>query len=285
MIASTASTARAARLRGACASLLCLRMMSIFPSEDGGQRAAAEPRVKLPLESAQPPALVGFYSVYDDLASEDALASMADGGPTASIFSATMVLRADGQTSRGSEFPGGSWAAAERDGRVRLSMTLRAGRARAEERRYDGLVLEFEAPPDFDDDGEAPPPPDAAGEAGGSGRTELRVVGEVSRWSTADAAAPRQLGEPKPFSMVGIEVDRTTLTPTIKPRAQELDPAEVRRQQEWQRVRDRSEADALRQVLNDVRELKAEGVSADELAERMRPGDDAFVDPDDDRLP
>ena len=151
--------ARAARLRGACASLLCLRMMSIFPSEDGGQRAAAEPRVKLPLESAQPPALVGFYSVYDDLASEDALASMADGGPTASIFSATMVLRADGQTSRGSEFPGGSWAAAERDGRVRLSMTLRAGRARAEERRYDGLVLEFEAPPDFDDDGEAPPPP------------------------------------------------------------------------------------------------------------------------------
>ena len=36
-------------------------------------------------------------------------------------------------------------------------------------------------------------------------------------------------GEPKPFSMVGIEVDRTTLTPTIKPRAQELDPAEVRR--------------------------------------------------------
>ena len=63
-----------------------------------------------------------------------------------------------------------------------------------------------------------------------------------------------------------------------------LDPAEVRRQQEWQRVRDRSEADALRQVLNDVRELKAEGVSADELAERMRPGDDAFVDPDDDRL-
>ena len=280
---ATASTARAARLRGACASLLCLRMMSIFPSEDGGQRAAAEPRVKLPLESAQPPALVGFYSVYDDLASEDALASMADGGPTASIFSATMVLRADGQTSRGSEFPGGSWAAAERDGRVRLSMTLRAGRARAEERRYDGLVLEFEAPPDFDDDGEAPPP-DAASEAGGSGRTELRVVGEVSRWSTADAAAPRQLGEPKPFSMVGIEVDRTTLTPTIKPRAQELDPAEVRRQQEWQRVRDRSEADALRQVLNDVRELKAEGVSADELAERMRPGDDAFVDPDDDRL-
>ena len=278
-----ASTARAARLRGACASLLCLRMMSIFPSEDGGQRAAAEPRVKLPLVSAQPPALVGFYSVYDDLASEDALASMADGGPTASIFSATMVLRADGQTSRGSEFPGGSWAAAERDGRVRLSMTLRAGRARAEERRYDGLVLEFEAPPDFDDDGEAPPP-DAASEAGGSGRTELRVVGEVSRWSTADAAAPRQLGEPKPFSMVGIEVDRTTLTPTIKPRAQELDPAEVRRQQEWQRVRDRSEADALRQVLNDVRELKAEGVSADELAERMRPGDDAFVDPDDDRL-
>ena len=276
--------APAARLRGACASLLCLRMMSIFPSEDGGQRAAAEPRVKLPLESAQPPALVGFYSVYDDLASEDALASMADGGPTASIFSATMVLRADGQTSRGSEFPGGSWAAAERDGRVRLSMTLRAGRARAEERRYDGLVLEFEAPPDFDDDGEAPPPPDAASEAGGSGRTELRVVGEVSRWSTADAAAPRQLGEPKPFSMVGIEVDRTTLTPTIKPRAQELDPAEVRRQQEWQRVRDRSEADALRQVLNDVRELKAEGVSADELAERMRPGDDAFVDPDDDRL-
>ena len=88
---ATASTARAARLRGACASLLCLRMMSIFPSEDGGQRAAAEPRVKLPLESAQPPALVGFYSVYDDLASEDALASMADGGPTASIFSATMV--------------------------------------------------------------------------------------------------------------------------------------------------------------------------------------------------
>ena len=84
--------------------------------------------------------------------------------------------------------------------------------------------------------------------------------------------------------MVGIEVDRTTLTPTIKPRAQELDPAEVRRQQEWQRVRDRSEADALRQVLNDVRELKAEGVSADELAERMRPGDDAFVDPDDERL-
>ena len=82
-----------------------------------GQRAAAEPRVKLPLESAQPPALVGFYSVYDDLASEDALASKADGGPTASIFSATMVLRADGQTSRGSEFPGGSWEAAERDGR------------------------------------------------------------------------------------------------------------------------------------------------------------------------
>ena len=72
-----ATTARAARLRGACASLLCLRMMSIFPSEDGGQRAVAEPRVKLPLESAQPPALVGGLLLLGRRASEGPLARAA----------------------------------------------------------------------------------------------------------------------------------------------------------------------------------------------------------------
>ena len=48
---------------------------------------------------------------------------MAKGGATkTSLFSAPLVLRADGQTSRGSDFPGGEWSMNEElgaDGRTR----------------------------------------------------------------------------------------------------------------------------------------------------------------------
>merc|ERR1712050_172224 len=98
-------------------------------------------------------------------------------------------------------------------------------------------------------------------------KLELRVVGSAERWDIGNCE-PSLVARGR-FSMIKMDVDRTTLTPTIKPFSQEADPQEIRRQQEMQRRQDREEADDLRKLLEDVRELKREGV--EDWQERMRP--------------
>uniref|UniRef100_A0A7S3T6Y1 Uncharacterized protein n=1 Tax=Emiliania huxleyi TaxID=2903 RepID=A0A7S3T6Y1_EMIHU len=109
----------------------------VFPdSAEAGQ----EPRVPLSIAELQR-RVTGFWTIYDDLATEDALSAVAGGESTKSLFSTNMVLRADGAVSRGSDFPGGEWSVVE-DGsrRRRLRMTLTNRRAGLE-RRYDGLLF------------------------------------------------------------------------------------------------------------------------------------------------
>ena len=232
-------------------------LMGLFP-EDGG--TGAGPATRSANLGTQD--LVGFWTVYDEQSSQDAMSRIAAGQQAGSIFSSRMVLRADGQTSRGSDFPGGSWELLSVEGRKRLRLTLR-NRAKREEWRYDGLVFWLDV-----GDLEGGDPADlaaalnvASGDTAGNGeaatekKLELRAVGKATRWDVKDETSPRLLGEGR-FSMIKLDVDRSTLTPTIKPFSQPADPEEIRRQQKTLRDKDRSEADDLRQLLEDVREIK-----------------------------
>ena len=53
-------------------------------------------------DGTNPPGAIGFWTVFDDIATEDYLGKASRGEPTPSLLSTNMVLRADGQTSRGS---------------------------------------------------------------------------------------------------------------------------------------------------------------------------------------
>ena len=86
---------------------------------------------------------------------------------------------------------------------------------------------------------------------------------------------PKLLGDGR-FSMIKLSVNRTTLTPTIKPFSREADPEEIRRQQELQRQQDTDEADDLRRLLDDVRQMKRDGV--EDWQQQMQPPGGAFAE-------
>ena len=217
-------------------------------SDTGSSPGSATPSQKLNAD------VVGFWTIYDEQSSEDAACREAAGEDPGSIFSSNMVLRADGQTSRGSDFPGGSWMVVNEEGSARrqLRLTLR-NRACGQEWRYDGLLFWLEIP-------ELPGeinPRDPAGSS--KPREQLRAIGKADHWNVADAAAPKLLGQAT-FSMFKLDVDRSALTRTIQPLCRPTDPAEIRKQQKVQRKKDSLEAVNLRQLVNDIRELKRRGV-------------------------
>ncbi|KAL1504101.1 hypothetical protein AB1Y20_010511 [Prymnesium parvum] len=258
-------TTASARTRAACAA--------IFP-EDGEPAAAAEGRRRVGLEAKE---MVGFWTVYDDLAMEDALGRMAYGASAGSIFSSRVVLRADGQISRGSNFPGGEWTLCgeSEGGRKRMRLTL-LNKAERQEWRYDGLVFWLELGADLPAEGLGSlghAPPTAGGGGGGAGSQastcELRVIGTTERWDVS-SLTPTMMTKGR-FSMVKLEVNRTTLTPTIKPFTREADPDEIRKEQEVLRRKDVAEAEDLRQLLDDVRQMKRE--HAADWQQRMRPSE------------
>ena len=267
--------------------------MGLFPDDDDdGSDAQPRPASALDEMMRAPTAassssldlsresLVGFWSIYDDLATEDSMNSLATGAKISSIFSAPLVLRADGQTSRGSDFPGGEWslydeATASGSTRWRLSIVLRS-RLLRQELRYDGLVFALQL-----DEREVADSGSSGGGGGGGGGGgnaapgsvpfDLRVVGKVVRWDVADAGAPAPMGAPTSFSMLRQKYDRGKLTATIQPFSAEVDPEAARAQSEWNRAKEASEEDELRRAIEDVRRTKeAHGddwLEADKLVE------------------
>ena len=249
----------------------------LFPGDDTSGEAAQQPA------SLGPQDLVGFWTIFDDLATEDTMNQVAKGGSAKmSLFSAPLILRADGQTSRGSDFPGGEWSLSSEVGsdgvtRRRLSIILRS-RLLRQEWRYEGLLFALELdsgmPGSFEElsagasgaQPPSPPPPLSPPSA-----PQVRVVGQSNRWDMSDPNAPKVLGKPSSFSMVKKEVDRVKLTPTIKPLALPVDPEDVRVQSELNRLRDRSEEEDIQRAIDDVRRIKAEHGEnwrdADELKE------------------
>ena len=96
---------------------------------------------------------------------------------------------------------------------------------------------------------------------------EVRVVGKASCWDVGgDAHKELKSGS---FSMVRMEVDRSELRATIKPLSRDVDPEELRRQARWDRIKEQSEEDDLRRVIDEVRRLKREGV--EDWQEQMQP--------------
>ena len=230
--------ARAAALR---ALLLCARAPPptlLFPGEPD---VAPTPCTR--------DQLVGFWTVYDELAPSDALNLVAAGGSPRSMFGASMVLRADGKTSRGSEYPGGSWTLQPRDGKRHLCMTLYS-RLKQQELRYDGIVLRVAFEPSaVTGEVEGAVEETLSGiEADAAALAGLRVVGRVTKWDVSDGEG-KQLGGEEPFSMVQLEVNRTKLTPMIRPFSKEVPAEELEKEMKSQRAADRAEADELREVI------------------------------------
>ena len=85
----------------------CRRAAMIFPG--ASPESEPEPGAALTMEQVEA-RTVGFWTIYDELATEDALNALSEGAQVSKLFSTNMVLRADGQASRGSDFPGGSWS-------------------------------------------------------------------------------------------------------------------------------------------------------------------------------
>ena len=203
--------------------------LSIFP---GDSTTAAPPSGDF--DGPNPPAVTGFWTIYDDLAMEDSLnraARQEPDGPN-SLMSASIVLRADGFTSRGSDFTQGRWRVEAQEARRRLIITLEA-RAQQEEIHYDGLLVKLDtAETGIAQALAAALPEMGAGSAEERPQMELRVVGQASRYRVGGEGEPALvLLKSTAFSMIKLEVDRSTLTPTIRAFCQPVDPKEVKRQQ------------------------------------------------------
>lgn len=234
------------------------RSLLIFPEAVG-----PEPEEAGSFEELQADA-TGFWTIYDELAVQDSVAMVAEGGPTsAALFSTNMVLRADGQASRGSAFPGGEWSIVEDGIRRRLKMVLRS-RLLQQERRYDGLLFSLSM-----SDGQSMPQ-DAVFQAsmggdglaaGQDGLPSLRVVGTVTAWNSTspNLEGAVMIGEPASFSMVKLALDRTKLVPTIRPWSREVSPEEMEEEMRTQRAKDSDDADEIRKLLADVQRAKREG--------------------------
>lgn len=232
--------------------------MMIFP-----EGAQPEPREALAAEEIHAE-VTGFWTIYDELAMQDSLNVVSDGGPmNTPLFSTNMVLRVDGQASRGSDFPGGEWSLVEDGIRRRLKMVLRNRRLQ-QERRYDGLLFSLsmadpEAMPQDELVKAAMGSDDGAGAVDGS--STLRIVGTVTTWNVTspNGEGAVMIGDKVSFSMVKLAVDRTKLVPTIKPWSRELTPEELEEEMKTQRAKDREDAEEIRKLINDVREAKKNG--------------------------
>ena len=265
--------------------------MNIFPDDVSGRPDGLSALNSLSDDSSSMPPpivtrddIVGFWTIFDDQATEDSMNEMAKGGATkTSLFSAPLVLRADGQTSRGSDFPGGEWSMNEElgaDGRTRkrLSIVLRS-KLLKQEWRYEGLLfslqLDSEVPESpsqaaaeaevlrrMTSSADAPreplPVPIPQSSTPPSPKSEIRVVGKANRWDVSDPSAAKPLGKETGFSMIKKEVDRRKLTPTIKPFTRPIDPEDVKIQSQLNRLREREEEDELRRAIDDVRRAKEE---------------------------
>ena len=211
--------------------------------------------------------------MYDDLAAADSLNAFAAGDSApVSMFSASMVLRADGRTSRGSDFPGGTWDLQlepneKGEKRWRMYITLMS-KLLQQELHYEGLFFGLQSTDnDADENPDNDTPPAEAAEV--VPEFELRVLGQSKRWNVSGGG--RELMEESSFSMIKMEVDRKRLIPSIKPWASNIEstPEELRAQAEMQRLRDQTEADELRQAIKEVREAKAK--YPDDWRERVKP--------------
>lgn len=115
----------------------------IFPDE--GPPSADTDSNRRTIDDQQ---MVGFWNVYDDQAMDDALSRVSYGANIGSVFSSRMVLRADGRTSRGSDFPGGTWRILQDKDttRKRIELVL-INKVERQEWRYHGLIfwLQLEA--------------------------------------------------------------------------------------------------------------------------------------------
>lgn len=259
---------------------------SLFPGTDEAVDTTAQTQVAMPTLDEN--SLVGFWTIFDEQATEDTLNSMTSGGATKpSLFSAPLVLRADGRTSRGSDFPGGTWEVTEQIGtdggaRKRLSIVLQS-KLLKQEWRYEGLVfaLQMALEPSLDDDAAAsaarpslspPPPPPSMSPS--LPALEIRVVGQSCRWELSPESEPKPMGKPASFSMIKKDVDRRKLTPTIKPLSQPVDPEEVRRESEWRRLVERSEEDEIRRAIEDVQKMKEEHGDGWRDADQLQEGRD-----------
>lgn len=271
LLVSTARWAGTAPWRAVCDPRHRATRASIFPEGDETPAAAASGT------KAQPPLsedmLVGFWTIYDNLATADALNAMSAGDEMSDSFlSASIVLRADGSVSRGSDFPGGVWSLqsvraavdagtaspASREA-ARLRMVLES-RLLRQEWRYEGLAFQLELPQEPMDASRGGVAPDAPTQVTRS----LRVVGNASRWDVSDADAPRRIeteGSIGPdaefFSMVKKEVDRRKLTPTIQPFAGQVDPEGAERRERRGNDRKDAEVSGLKEAIEGVRAAKA----------------------------
>ena len=184
--------------------------LQIFPGDAVPTAAVAPPSGDF--DGANPPAVTGFWTIYDDVAMEDSMnraARQEPEGPN-SMMSASIVLRADGFTSRGSEFTRGTWRVEEQGARRRLLITLEA-RALQEEIRYDGLLVKLDtAETGMAQALAAALPKGSAPQDEEIPKTELRVVGQASRYRLGGEGF-EEGGEPElmkttAFSMIKLEV-------------------------------------------------------------------------------
>ena len=182
--------------------------LQIFP----GDSPAAVAPPSGDFDGPNPPAVTGFWTIYDDVAMEDSMnraARQEPEGPN-SMMSASIVLRADGFTSRGSEFTRGTWEVEEQGARRRLRITLEA-RALQEEIRYDGLLVKLDtAETGMAQALAAALPKGSAPQDEEIPKTELRVVGQASRYRLGGEGF-EEGGEPElmkttAFSMIKLEV-------------------------------------------------------------------------------
>ena len=189
--------------------------LQIFP----GDSPAAVAPPSGDFDGPNPPAVTGFWTIYDDVAMEDSMnraARQEPEGPN-SMMSASIVLRADGFTSRGSEFTRGTWEVEEQGARRRLRITLEA-RALQEEIRYDGLLVKLDTAETGMAQALAAALPKGSQEEA-IPQTELRVVGQASRYRVGgegfEEGSEPELMKTTAFSMIKLEVHRTTLTFTL----------------------------------------------------------------------
>ena len=191
--------------------------LQIFP----GDSPAAVAPPSGDFDGRNPPAVTGFWTIYDDVAMEDSMnraARQEPEGPN-SMMSASIVLRADGFTSRGSEFTRGTWEVEEQGARRRLRITLEA-RALQEEIRYDGLLVKLDtAETGMAQALAAALPKGSASQEEAIPQTELRVVGQASRYRVGgegfEEGSEPELMKTTAFSMIKLEVHRTTLILTL----------------------------------------------------------------------
>mmetsp|Transcript_155256 Transcript_155256/g.275355 ORF Transcript_155256/g.275355 Transcript_155256/m.275355 type:complete len:410 (+) Transcript_155256:99-1328(+) len=232
----------------------------LFPDEPLNQKKAID-RTQA-LSHAE---LTGFWRITDPLATADGLQQAAkDGDFDRNMISTNMVLRADNQTSRGSDFPGGRWwTYKDKDtGTARLAMVLKSKRLK-QEIHYDGLMYIFEM------DVPKPPPVDCSRMSFEERLAESKLAWErmhmqelpgpkvqvTGNWSKYDMRAVKEGGEPvlietgDHFSMEKLNLDRSKMVATIQPVDPRRQMMRAQAQEELFRQEAKEEEEALEELL------------------------------------